>query len=65
VISYFRHVKSIDGYVTFRPDSFCPYGVVEKQSKVVYGRVFNEKRCCESKVVSGAVKNVCTDWVAF
>jgi hypothetical protein len=64
-ISYVRHVSTIDGYLTFRPDSFCPYGMVEKQTKTVYGRVFNERRCCESKVVDGAVKNVCTDWVAF
>lgn len=63
-VSY-RHVKEIDGYLTFRPDSFCPFGVVEKQSKTVYGRVFNERRCCESKVVDGVLKNVCTDWVAF
>lgn len=65
VITYYRTVPAIDGYLTFRPDNFCPYGVIEKQTKTVYGRVFNERRCCESKVVSGVLTNVCTDWVAI
>jgi hypothetical protein len=65
VITYYRTLPALDGYLTMRPDNFCPYGVIEKQTKTVYGRVFNERRCCESKVVSGVLTNVCTAWIAL
>jgi len=65
VVEYYRHIAEIDGYSKAKGDPFCPYGVIEKQTTTIYGRVVNEKRCCESKIINGAATNICTEWVIF
>ncbi len=63
--TYFRQLAKLEGFSQQNADSFCPFGMVERQTKSVYGRVVNERRCCESKVVGQDVKYVCEEWETY
>jgi len=63
--TYFRNVATLTGAVNELADSYCPTGIVGRRTTVQYGRVVNERQCCESKVVSGILTNVCSNWEIY
>jgi len=62
---YFRRVASITGTVAQVSASYCPYGIVHRRERFEYSRLVQERQCCESKVVSGVLTNVCSTWERY
>jgi hypothetical protein len=64
-LEYYRELASLSGQWKAKPVSYCAKGVIEKRSRVVYGRTIYEQRCCETKVVYGQTQKTCSPWVTL
>jgi hypothetical protein len=64
-LEYYRELAGLSGLWKEKPVAYCPKGVIEKRSRVVYGRTIYEQRCCETKVVYGQTQKTCSPWVSL
>jgi hypothetical protein len=64
-LEYYRELTGLSGLWKEKPVAYCPKGVIEKRSRVVYGRTIYEQRCCETKVVYGQTQKTCSPWVTL
>lgn len=64
-LEYYRELASLSGQWKEKPVAYCPKGVIEKRSRVVYGSTIYEQRCCETKVVYGQTQKTCSPWVTL